>query len=117
MHGQQLSNFLIGFVTFENHDNIINQPSKSTLLNFQKSYIAESKELLSNANKIGEINSKKVIFENSDNFEQIALENINMGEGIVYLDVKPKPDLFYKVLSMQCGQEIKNDFQSDVSFS
>lgn len=79
--------------------------------NFICEIIAESKELLNNANKIGEINNKKVIFENSENFEQIFLENINMGEGIVYLDVKPKPDLFYKVLSMQCGQEIKSDFQ------
>ena len=33
-----------------------------------------------------------------------------MGEGVVYLDVKPKADLFYKVLSRQCGQEIKSDF-------
>ena len=45
MHGQRLSNFLIGFVTFDNHDSIINWPSKSTSLNLQKSYIAESKQL------------------------------------------------------------------------
>ena len=34
-----------------------------------------------------------------------------MGEGIAYLDIKPKQNLFYKVLSQQCGHEITNDFQ------
>ncbi len=73
--------------------------------------VEESKKLLNNANKIGELNSKVVLFENSENFEAILLENIDMGEGVVYLDIKPKPNLFYKVLSKQCGQEISSDFQ------
>lgn len=72
--------------------------------------ISEAKNFLDNAKKIGEIDINKSIFENSENFEQILVENIDMGQGIVYLDVKPKPDLFYKVLSSQCGQEIKSDF-------
>ena len=73
--------------------------------------VSESKELINNANKIGEIERKKSIFSQSENFEEVLIENIDMGEGIVYLDLKPKQNLFYKVLSSQCGHEITNDFQ------
>ena len=49
--------------------------------------ISEAKELVNNVNKIGEINTNSILFENSENFEEILVENIDMGEGIVYLDV------------------------------
>lgn len=76
-----------------------------------KEIINESKEYIVNAKKIGEIESNKSIFQNSEFFEEILVDNINMGEGIAYIDIKPQSDLFYKVLSKQCGQEIKSDFQ------
>jgi len=73
--------------------------------------VREAQNALDNANKVGDINVSKKVFENSDNFDEVMLSNINMGDGIVYLDVKPKADLFYKVLSLQCDQELKDDFQ------
>ena len=73
--------------------------------------ITEGKNAINNANKIGELQKTLNLFADSENFEQISLDNVNMGEGIVYFDVKPKSDLFYRVLSKQCGQEIKSDFQ------
>ncbi len=73
--------------------------------------VAEANNLIGNVNKIGEIDTQANIFQSSENFEEISISNINMGDGIVYLDINPKPSLFYKVLSKQCGQEITSDFQ------
>lgn len=60
---------------------------------------------------VGEFNKDLVLFENSENFEPILNSNISIADGSVMYDVKPKDNLFYKVLSMQCGCEIKNDFE------
>lgn len=76
-----------------------------------KEIVAESKNLIMEARKVGEIESNKLMFQNSQCFEEILIDNINLGEGIVYIDVKPQSDLFYKVLSKQCGQDIESDFQ------
>lgn len=73
--------------------------------------VLESKNLVSSITKIGEINSSARSFSQSQNFEEVQLSNIDMGEGIAYLDITPKQDLFYKVLSRECDQEIKNDFE------
>ncbi|MBQ3047507.1 MAG: stage IV sporulation protein A [Clostridia bacterium] len=73
--------------------------------------LQESKKIIEKASKIGEINQTTSIFANSSNFEEILISDINMGDGTVYLDIKPKGNLFYKVLSKQCGQEITSDFQ------
>ena len=76
-----------------------------------KEIVAESKNLIMEARKVGEIEGNKLMFQNSQCFEEILIDNINLGEGIVYIDVKPQSDLFYKVLSKQCGQDIESDFQ------
>ena len=51
------------------------------------------------------------LFENSENFEPILSSNIQMGQGEVVYDVVAKENLFYKVLSIQCGCDIANDFE------
>ena len=73
--------------------------------------VMESKSIVNSALKIGEINTVEKSFASSTNFEEVSLSNIDMGEGIAYLDIKPKQDLFYKVLSRECGQEIASDFE------
>lgn len=60
---------------------------------------------------MGDFNSNTVLFENSENYEPIINSNISVADGSVVYDVVPKADLFYKVLSMQVGREIKNDFE------
>ncbi len=73
--------------------------------------VTESKLLVNDATKVGEISSVENLFSNSANFEPIKLSNINMGEGVAYLEIEPKQDLFYKVLSNECGQQIGSDFE------
>lgn len=61
--------------------------------------------------RVGEYNTNKVLFENSENFEPILSSNIEMGTGEVTFEIVPKDGLFYKVLSDQCGTEIKDDYE------
>lgn len=72
--------------------------------------VKETKALISDATKIGEVNSGAKVFSSSSNFKPCSLSKVNMGEGIAYIDVTPNDNLFYKVLSRECGTEIESDF-------
>ena len=72
--------------------------------------IAEIEKFAEDATKIGQIDRTNVAFLNSEDFEPVTVSTIKMGEGKIVFEISPKPELFYKVLSQQCGQEIKNDF-------
>lgn len=82
----------------------LDNPTVSEVLN-------EIMQSIGNTERIGEYDSKKVLFENSEDFEPIMNSNIEMGSGAVNFEVVPKEGLFYKVLSNQCGTEIKDDFE------
>lgn len=76
------------------------------------------KEILDNVNsaidqmeKIGDYNSSKVLFENSEAFEPILNNEVQLGEGSINFEIVPKEGLFYRVLSEQCGTEIKDDYE------
>jgi len=73
--------------------------------------VAQSKHIMENTKKIGELDSEKMAFEASENFEKVSMAGIDMGQGIAYLEIKPKQDLFYKVLSRECDQKITSDFE------
>jgi len=66
---------------------------------------------MSDVNRIGEYNSNKVLFENSQAFEPILNSNIELGNGAISFEIVPKDGLFYNVLSDQCGMEINDDFE------
>lgn len=73
--------------------------------------IAEIKKFGEDANKIGQIDKTNVAFLESEEFEPVVVSSIKMGEGKIYFEVTPKPELFYKVLSEQCGTDITNDYR------
>ncbi len=75
-----------------------------------KEIIEEVEKFGENVDKIGEIDKTNVAFLENDDFEPLTVGSIKMGEGSVVFDVKPKQSLFYKVLSRQCGTEIKDDY-------
>ena len=72
--------------------------------------VKEAKNIVSETNKIGEINNNTKSFVSSSNFDEVTLSSIDMGNGFAYLEIVPKESLFYTVLSNECGQEIKSDF-------
>ena len=76
-----------------------------------KEIIDEIKLSCTGLDKIADFKLSKVLFENSENFEPLMESKVLFGEGNIVLNIEPKPDLFYKVLSEQTGQEITSDYQ------
>lgn len=74
------------------------------------SIIAEIEKFGQEANKIGQIDRTNVAFLENEDFEPVVVSTIKMGEGKIYFEITPKPQLFYRVLSEQCGTEIQDDF-------
>ena len=72
--------------------------------------INEVKKFGEGAEKIGQIDKTNVAFLESDDFEPLTIGSIKMGEGTIMFEIKPKQQLFYKVLSNQCGTQIKDDY-------
>ncbi len=66
---------------------------------------------VTSSGKIGDFDVSRALFEESECFEPILTSNIEMGTGAVTFDVVPKEGLFYRVLSEQCGTEIKDDYE------
>lgn len=93
----------------------INMPKWISALPFSNPIIREItneiKKFAVDVNKIGDINKDAVVFSESENFEPITFSNVEMGEGVVRFNVIPKENLFYVVLSSECGFEIKDDFE------
>ncbi len=70
---------------------------------------AEVSRMADGVKKIGEVKSDNVLFMDSDKFEPLVVQNIDLGEGKIVFVVTPKPNLFYSVLSNECGMEIRDD--------
>ena len=75
-----------------------------------KEILDEVNNAIGGVERIGEYNSNKILFENSNCFEPILNSQIEMGTGEITFEVVPKDGLFYNILSEQCGTEIKDDF-------
>lgn len=73
--------------------------------------VGEVRKFGENVTKIGEVDRTAVAFSESDDFEPIVVDSVKMGEGTVYFDIKPKQQLFYKVLSRECGCDIADDYE------
>ena len=82
----------------------IENPTIKEILDTVSSAIGE-------AGRIGEYDTNKILFEDSQCFEPILNSNIEMGSGAVTFEIMPKEGLFYRVLSEQCGTEIKDDYE------
>lgn len=72
--------------------------------------VNETKKLGASINKLSDANVSQIAFTESESFDPITFSNVQMGEGVVSYDVIPKENLFYKVLSSECGHEIDDDY-------
>ncbi len=73
--------------------------------------LTEVEEAIGDVSRIGKYDSNRVLFEHSECFEPILNNNVEMGTGAIAFDIVPKENLFYRVLSEECGTEIKDDFE------
>ena len=72
--------------------------------------IQEVKKVVGLIDKIGDADQEIEMFENSEDFEHDIKKMVELGEGKVVIEIVPKPQLFYKVLSEQCGENIVDDY-------
>ena len=76
-----------------------------------KEVVGEIKRFGGAFKKVGDTDKDAILFQESDSFEPITFSSVEMGDGVVRFTIQPKENLFYKVLSDECGFEIKDDFE------
>jgi len=72
--------------------------------------VTELDRVTASATKIGEFDKSATLFESSERFEPLVVSSVELGKGKIVYELLPKPNLFYEVLSNQCGIQITNDF-------
>ena len=104
----------------------VNIPNWLSVLDFSNPLIQEIVSAVSsacsNSVKLGELRNTENLLSESVNFLPTTAPTLFVGEGKIVFNIAPKENLFYKVLSMQCGKEIKDDFElvsylKDLSFA
>ncbi len=92
----------------------ISMPTWLTALPFEhpliKEIVLEFSSKSNSLEKMGEVEKTETMFLESEKFKPITLKSLNLGNGKALFEVVPKDNLFYEVLSEQCGMEIKDDF-------
>lgn len=93
----------------------VSMPKWLQALNFSSPIISEVvgevKKFCASLRKVGDAKKDMVVFTESESFDPITFSNIEMGEGLIRFQVVPKENLFYHVLSQECGFEIADDFE------
>ncbi len=69
------------------------------------------KQASQNVNKMRDFSLLNDAFNGSDNFNEVDLKELKLGEGVSDYAVSAKEGLFYKVLSDECGDEINDDYE------
>ena len=93
----------------------VNMPKWLQALSFSNPIISEVvgeiKKFASGLTKVGDAKKETIVFTESESFDPITFSNIEMGDGIVSFNVVPKENLFYRVLSDECGFAINDDYE------
>lgn len=93
----------------------IQMPKWMRALDFNSDIITEvaleMKKMGNNMVKLSDANKEQIAFSESDCFDPITVSTIEAGNGVIKFNIIPKENLFYKVLSEECGYEIKDDFE------
>jgi stage IV sporulation protein A len=76
-----------------------------------KSLVDAVMKVVDGVNKINDIPDNVELASVSDCFEQWVEKTIDMGSGMVTLSIQPKSDLYYRVLSEQCGCDISDEYR------
>ena len=76
-----------------------------------KEIVGEIKKFGGEVRKIGDTKKDALVFTESERFDPITFSNVEMGEGVIRFSVIPKENLFYHVLSEECGFTINDDFE------
>ncbi len=92
----------------------VNMPNWLTALPFSHPVITEISNALKsmghNLRRVGELSSAPTLLADSDYFAPLGEPSLEMGNGTVRYNLVTKENLFYTILSDQCGIKIANEF-------
>lgn len=72
-------------------------------------FINVVKEMCKTINKVRDINKSVDVLKEFEFLDTTAINEINMGQGIANLALRPKSDLFYKVIGEICDKDIASE--------
>ena len=73
--------------------------------------IEKVKEQSFSMKKMRDFSTLYSVFEDDENFEEIDVNELKLGEGISEYNIKSTPELYYKVLSDESGEKISDDYE------
>ena len=68
------------------------------------------KESSKNVEKMRDFTEFNDIFSESENIEDINLKELKLSNGIAEFEVVPKENLYFSVISNECGEQIEDDY-------
>lgn len=68
------------------------------------------KESSTNVEKMRDFNQFNDIFNDSENIEDIRLNELRLSNGVAEFDIVPKQNLYFSVISNECGEQIEDDY-------
>ncbi len=72
-------------------------------------YINLVRDICKNISKVRDIKDSTDNFNDLEFLEASVIKEMNMGEGIARLDLSPKKEMFYKVISEMCDDDIRSE--------
>ncbi len=75
-----------------------------------KNIISNVKDIISDIDKVDNLPETIALSDTSNDFEPNIEKSLDLGEGKLVLKLQPKPDLYYRILSNECGYDIKNEY-------
>ncbi len=92
----------------------IKTPDWLNILDFSSEILQELISVIKNAvdgiSKINEIPEDMELNVDSNDFDSTIQKSVDLGLGQLTLTINAKPDLYYRVLSNECGCDIKNEY-------
>lgn len=76
-----------------------------------KDLLKELKMVSGKISKMKDYNQILELYSDSDEFNPLTIDEVKLGEGKINYKLCPKDDLFYKVLSEECEEDISSDFE------
>ena len=75
----------------------------------KRKYYKYIKQCIANLQKIRDIDDIVNGFENLEFLDGVTVENVELGEGVVNIQLSTKQELFYNVLEEKSGFKIEED--------
>ncbi len=82
-------------------------PAENTIIS---EILEKVKEASSNVEKMRDFTQFNDIFYASENIDDISLKELSLANGVAEFEVVPKENLYFSVISNECGEQIEDDY-------